>query len=335
MIGRVEKAKAKINAKKFISDFRSGKSDQELMESHGLDKQSLDKVFRILVQKKLLSQSDLLEGHSFRSVPQEDIGPNEPYHRASEPRFTPPEALSQPAKNDSSKCPQCGASVSAKRLMCPECGHVLPGEERWADLGAKDGFFDRLPPKLLGLLIALPCALILLYLFRDVIVPMAEKTVEKRQADLAKDWTYGKGAIDIAKQMSRSRGEKVVQIGLERLFAEGILLSSDADYTTFTVGPRWHLLPVSEKERYLDEIRAAMIEAKLDVHFQVVDSGGQPVARVGRSSIDFGPFTGPSDSSWTDIGTVAPAPTLGDPRQDALQRSIGQKLPFARPPDAR
>jgi len=328
----LEQSKAKINAKKFVNDFRSGKTDDELMEAHGLDKQALDKVFRILIQKGLLSQSDLLEGHSFRSIPQEDIEPGEPY-RTGPDHGTPAEAANPlAAKSAASQCPQCGASVSPKKLTCHECGHVLPGEDRWADLGAKTGILDRLPPKLLGLLIAIPCALVLLFLFRDVIIPMAHKTAQKRQGELTKDWTYGQGALDIAKQMSKGRSQKVLQIELERLFAEGILLSSDATYTTFEAGSRWHLLPDSDKERYLDEIRAAMIQAKMEVRFQVVDPGGQPVARVGPSSIEFGPFSRPHDSTAADTGSVSSGGAANDPRLDAMHRAIGTKLPHARPP---
>jgi hypothetical protein len=325
----VEKAKAKINAKKFVDDFRSGKSDEELMKLHGLDLQALDKVFRILVQKKFLSQSDLLEGHSFRATRPEEIEPAEHQHRAPEPQSEFPGPWGDIRKDESSKCPQCGAAVSPKKLTCPECGHVLRGEERWADVGAKPGFFDRMPPKLLGLLIALPVGLVLLYLFRDILMPMAEKTMQKRQDSLAKEWTYGQSPIEMARQMKRQQNRQVVQSALERLIAEEVLLSSDAVYTTFVAGPRWHQLAEPERERYLNEIRTAMIEARMDVRFTVVDLGRQALARVSESSVEFGPFT--EEAPESEIGKV-PQEMQGGSAQKAFRETVERRLPFLRPP---
>ena len=46
--------KQKINAKKFVEDFRAGKSETELMSAHGLNPGTLDKVFRALIDKNFL-----------------------------------------------------------------------------------------------------------------------------------------------------------------------------------------------------------------------------------------------------------------------------------------
>lgn len=321
----MEKTKSKINAKKFLEDFRSGKSDEELMSLHGLDYKGLNKVLRLLVERKLLDEAELLAGHSFRSVrPKETPSLRKP---SIDLRLMPdgPATISGSVGDDDTRCPQCGATVTTKILTCPECGHVLPGEDRWANVEPKQRFFDRVPPKLLGTILALPILVILLYVFKDLIIPIAEVKIEKNRDALKQDLTKSRESLQAAKELAAKRGMRGVQATIERLIAEEILQRVEPDYATVVAGPRWNEISTQEKETYLSEIRSAMRNASMDGQFDLIDPGGSLLARVKPSSISFGlPDEGP-DSTWSteDQGEQTDE---GGGAGDALRRTLERRL---------
>jgi len=339
----MEKKKPKVNAKKFLEDFRAGKSDEDLMSLHGLDQRGLNKVLRILVERKLLDEAELLAGHSFRSAAAHEAAPLRNSRRGvrsaldshdepradltprSHPRLHRPSPIPGSDTDGDTTCPQCGAAVTKKALTCPECGHVLPGEERWANVEPKRGFFDRVPPKLLGALVALPVAAVVLYVFKDMIVPIAEVKIERQREAFKQELAKSRESIQAAKEVARKRGVRGVQAVVERLIAEEILQSVEPDYSTFVAGPRWKETSLHEKELHLSEIRSAMRKANMDGEFDLIDSGGGLLARVNQSSIKFGGGDDNSDATWSPEEKNEP-PGARESVKDILRRNLERRL---------
>jgi len=326
----MEKTKLKINAKTFLRDFRSGKSDEELMSLHGLDPKSLNKLLRILVARKLLDEAELLTGHSFGSAG---------YHvglplrqPAADRQFEadPGAAIPKSTNLDATRCPQCGAEVTKKVLTCPECGHVVPGEERWANVEPRKGFFDRVPPKLLGTILALPIAVVLIYVFRDMILPMTEVKIGQGREAIRNELSKSKESLQAAKELAKKRGVRGVQATVERLIGEEILQGAESDYSTFVAGRRWAEISAQDKEMHLSEIRSAKRNAHLDEEFDLVDAQGQRLARVTPSSINLGPFEDVSDDTWS-VGqkdeSADAAKQGGEDSKDALRRVLERRFP--------
>ena len=187
----MEKQPLKVNAKMFLKDFREGKSDGELMRLHGLTPQTLAKLVRVLLDKELLDPSELKSRRAEAPTEPEifippsrpqDILPPEPVHEKNRQDYV---------QSSGSSCPQCGAQVTERMLSCPECGHVLPGQERWEAVEPKKGLTERIHPMVLGCIIALPIGIMLFFLFKDVILPMTEATVEKKDRGASQGDSYG------------------------------------------------------------------------------------------------------------------------------------------------
>jgi len=321
----MEKKKPKVNARKFLEDFRAGKSDEDLMSLHGLDQRGLNKVLRILVERKLLDEAELLAGHSFRSVASHEAAPSRNPPVDSRVGLHRPSPIPGSDTNDDTRCSQCGAAVTKNALTCPECGHVLPGEERWANVEPKKGFFDRVPPKLLGALVALPVAAVVFYVFKDMIVPIAEVKIDRQREAFKQELAKSRESIQAAKELARKRGVKGVQAFVERLIAEEILQSVEPDYSTFVAGRRWNEISSHEKEMYLSEIRSAMRKANMDGEFDVIDPGGGLLARVNQSSIKFGGGDDSSDVTWSAEQKSGP-PGSKEAVKDILRRNLERRL---------
>jgi hypothetical protein len=323
----------KINAKKFVADFKAGLDDADLIREHGLDKATLPKVFKALVAKGLLDISELeerqLDGVKRRPAP-------------------PPPTLEPTAGyavhpiaskyQDPDLCPQCGAQVSKKALTCPECGHVLAGEERWRDLEPKQRFWERIPPLALGIIIAIPIGILMIYLFKDIILPMSESAAEKRADALRRELPKGKTPMEAAKDLARMAGQNKIKPEVERLVAEDILTSANADYTVFTAGPRWADMPADERMNRLKAIRTALRSSNLPVNFRFLMETGEVYATVTFNSIDVNRALQPPSS---DFGSSEPnlPPQLGAeppdnveaPRMPGLPSQLpGRKLPGLR-----
>jgi hypothetical protein len=299
----MEKKAVKINIKMFLHDFRGGKSDEDLMRLHGLTRGGLAKLMNVLLERKLL---DLSELKSRPSAPQRvapipvlaeesrDVWPAQPIH-GKIPRNS--------VQNTGSSCPQCGAQVTERMLSCPECGHVLPGEERWEAVEPKKGLFDRVPPKLLGYIIALPIGIILFFVFKDVILPMSEATMEKRADAIRKELHQGKTPIQTAQGIAKGAGAAIIKLETQRLVNDGVISGASDDYRTFKTGYRWPELSQEEKRKVLEDIRTALRRSGIGVNFRLVDDLGDSLALVSDKSIDLFEGRSPTDSIYGGLET--------------------------------
>lgn len=177
---------------KFLVDFRSGCSDEELARKHDLKQSALKKLLRVLEQKRLLSSADL----EIRAV--EAARMEASLTGLDQPDLPRPEEFV-------STCPQCRAAVTEKLLTCPECGHVLPGEERWSNLEPKKGLLDRVPPIVWGCIIALPIGLLVFYTFKGMLVSMRSTAAEKAQKSAAAEAHSKKASTGTATALAKSR----------------------------------------------------------------------------------------------------------------------------------
>ncbi len=323
----------KINAKKFVADFRAGLDDSDLMRDHGLDKTSLAKVFKALIAKGFLEISELeerkLDGvkRSAASAP--------PQLRQQE---TYAEPIVEKKRQDPDLCPQCGAKVNKKALTCPECGHVLSGEQRWADVEPKQHFWERIPPLALGCIIALPIGVMMFFLFRDIILPMSQSAADKRAEALRRELPKGKAPMEAAKDLARIASHNIIKSEVERLVGEEILASTNASYTAFNAGPRWADLSEDERMRRLKGIRTALRSSGLPVNFRFLMETGEVYATVSFDTIQVNRDLQPQDSGFpTAEPNIAPQveeepaePPQG-PRMPTLPSQLpGRKLPGLR-----
>lgn len=317
----MEKKPLKVNAKMFLKDFREGKSDGELMRLHGLTPQTLDKLVRLLLDKELLDPSELksrraeapTEPEIFIPTPRpQDILPAEPVHERNRQEHV---------QSSGSSCPQCGAKVTERMLSCPECGHVLPGQERWEAVEPKKGLTERIHPMVLGCIIALPIGIMLFFLFKDVILPMTEATMEKRNEALRQELPTGKTAMQASKDLAKRAASGVIRVETQRLIDDGIIAEVKDDYTSFTVGSRWPELPDGAKRKVLADIRTALVRSGITTHFRVVNDSGESIALVTDKSIEL--FEGEGLPESTD----GDSETGEEPATPSVRPNILDRLP--------
>ncbi len=282
----MEKTRHRVNAKAFVEHYRAGVSAEDLMRDHRLDEAGLEKLVKVLLKKGFLDPSDVAMRHGRRQSDGEDAeSPARAETDASSDRRQ-PEIAGGIAEEEPSLCPQCRAQVSVKALICPECGHVLPGAERWAAVEPPKTLTERIPPKLLGILLALPLALLLFFLFRDIFIPAAEDAIDRRSGAVGKRAQHhkvpAKGPVTPPKEDSAEALEKEVQ----RLIASDILSSKDEGYRRLVVGSAWFGLGPEEQERHLSRLQTLMTRSGVDADFEVVDFWGEQVARVTVSSVE-------------------------------------------------
>ena len=318
----MEKKPLKVNAKMFLKDFREGKSDEELMRLHSLTPHTLAKLVRVLLDKELLDPSELksrradapTEPEILMPPPQpQDIWPAEPVHEKNR---------QESVQSSGSSCPQCGAKVTERMLSCPECGHVLPGEERWEAVEPKKGLFERIPARLMGYIIALPIGIMLFFLFKDVILPMTEATVEKRTEALRQELPKGKTPIQASKDLAKRAASGVIRVETERLRNDGIIAEAKDDYTSFTAGSRWPELSVAEKRKALEDIRSALVRSGIATHFRLVNDSGESLALVTGESVELFEEDGLTESvqSGSEIGEEPATPTASPNLLDRMPK---------------
>lgn len=286
------KTKLKVNAKAFVEDFRKGMTEDQLMLTHGLDQRTLTRVIRLLVERKLLATSELREPSPLPPVEEgEDytLAAPDPYYRMPQP---PPDPVAEHRSEDAaSRCPQCRAQVSRKMLTCPECGHVLPGEERWTNPEEGKGLFERIPPKVLGYGLALVIGAVLFLVFRHFIVPMTSVSLDKGHSG-KKDVSTKSVSVPPPEDAGPELGKPIDRL-VERLTNEGVLALIAEDYVTMTTGDRWTTLSREEQIQYLSQISVAMRKSGLTVEFEVVNPFGQSVAKgIGGTVLFTDPDTG-------------------------------------------
>jgi hypothetical protein len=315
--------KQKINAKRFVEDFRAGKSDLELMHAHDLSPATLDKVIRALVAKKLLDDAEVARRSDPDAVFQEQsFSYPEPLDWASHAAEM--RRLSGSQTDKSSFCPQCGAQVSKSMLTCPECGHVIPGQDRWAEAEPKTSFLNRLSPKTIGCLLALPILVALIFFFVHIIFPMAETVGEKRAQAVRKEIPHGKTPMEAARDMAKAVSRTTIRGEVTRYVDDQILSSAKEDYSAFTVGPKWESLSLQEKETFVQEMSLTLEGSGLKKTFRLVAPSGKTVAKVVDGTALWRDETG--GLTFTPAPREENASDLDEIPQNPVQRAL-ERLP--------
>jgi hypothetical protein len=281
----MEKPKIKISAKQFVNDLRSGMNIDELMTSHGLNERSLDKIIGKLLANKLIDPSEVPRSREPEPVSEEPPGPVSDVMGPPVPEPVVPERLSEYAGPQGDQCPQCGATASARALTCPECGHVLPGQHRWEKVEPKKPLTDRIPPLLLGSIIAIPVAVALFFFFKDIILPITEARMEKKKNQIRTHIPKGKSPMGFAKEIARLGGAQAVRLELQKLIAEDVLAEFDNDFSLLVAGTGWNGLSEDGKMLVLRRIQRLMTNSGMEVDFEVKDLWGNMVATVVNANI--------------------------------------------------
>ena len=288
------KVKQRVSAKRFVEDYRAGKTDDELMEEYHLTRTSLPKVLARLVKQNLLDSADIRSRGAF----QETVLLEPPVSRAdrgSEQTLESPVAGSGPSpenqvekpKDKALECPQCGAQVTLTMLLCPECGHMLSGQERWERVEPPKRFIDRVPPKVLGTIIALPLAIALIFVFKNVIIPMTNVTIEKRANEMRRHGAAHRSTHPRKTHKVRQRSEVPAKLTdrVKELIENGVFSEAASDYTLFTTGYRWGDLSEDERIGQMEGLRSEMLRTWSKFQFAVVEPGGKLVGRATESSV--------------------------------------------------
>jgi hypothetical protein len=318
----MDNKKRKVNAKRFLEDYRSGLSDQELMRLHGLSPASLQKLLLVLQQRGLLSAAVARAERSSR-LPDAQTDRRSGRHE----RATRSGQRSGPAPLEESgfHCRQCGASIDGNMLTCPECGHVLPGEERWSHVGTRDRMLPRVPPWVLGCVLALPIGIGLLLVFKHILIPLSSASIQQRtrpHGAVVSERQHLPAAIDQAKAGKRLP----VHAETERLVGEGVVSEASPDFTGFMMSDAWHNLSRDEKIKHVVAIRSALEASDLSVQFTFVDSSGGWVARVSARIMELRDKEGFTDVIDPQELSRMSAPVAGD-RLDAPLKPVEPTAP--------
>jgi hypothetical protein len=331
----MDQPKRTINAKKFVEDLRAGKGRHALMIEYAVSDQQLDKLLRMLVSRKLISPSEaeLLEA----PPPPRFESAWTDFERSTVPPPERPIKPSRPAADPDllSQCPQCRAQVSPTHLTCPECGHVLPGEHRWERAEPRKRLMERIPPLILGIILAVPVGIALFVFFRYFLLPAQAIKVEQRVEQIRKEGR-GKTPIEVAKQGARGASLRTVQLEVDRLISAGVFQAADRDFSTFTAGPRWMEAGVDERITWLTDFVARMKNARHRVDFEVLTPDGQLVARATDDDIEvWAPDT--AVAGQKPSGTIEVRPEAQQQLKQQFEeiiRRLPQTAPGATPPPA-
>jgi hypothetical protein len=305
--------KKTVSLKKFLTDYRTGASEAELMSRHGLDKRGLQKIFRVLEERELVPAATL-KGNSASPVHQEPLVPEAPLS-TSAPAPETDAFLGQPDQgpDSHSTCSQCGAGVTETMLTCPECGHVLPGETRWSRVQPERTALRRVPPWLVGCFIALPIAIGLYFMFKHVLIPLSTASIHQRVQAVGKTVpTHGKPHPGTTEEKPASLP---IYEQVRVLTAQGILQAANADYTAFTVTERWYDISRDAKIALVTQLGTALLASGMTGPFEVKDDSGIPGARVNQRAIElldrYG-FAETIERNDTDSGQPPPATQEAD-----------------------
>ncbi len=324
----------KINVKQFLADLRSGKSDDELMEIHDLSPKALEKLIMTLIEKKMLDPAELSA---------EPISAEMPTFRDSAPVGGAPDVQPEPGRPvrkpprefDPDHCPYCGVRVAETALTCPECGHVLPGEDRWAKAEQDIPLMERIPPLVLGSLFAIPIGIALFIFFAFFMLPAQEAKVQDRIERLRKQTPDGQSPKGAAKQLARDVAARNLRMQIGRLQSLDIFAEVNDDFSVFYAGSRWNSLSEAEREEHLVQIQHAKKRSDMFVPFVVMDMWDNTVAQVTETKVEIIPID--DARSWSTVEDPEPIeadPSVGMRPQpgdfEGLERSIERRLPTGR-----
>lgn len=281
----MKEPKRKVSAKRFVEDFRAGKTDEELMEIYGLDRKNLNRLFKKLITKELLDATEV-RIHKTRDRTGDTSDPDASIDLDSSERVASATVgVVQHEEVDLSKCPQCGAPASEKGLTCPECGHVLPGSRRWEEMDRKESIFGRIPPLAWGCILAVPVGIAIYIFFAYYMYPAMSQETDKRIRAVRSEIGPGMTPQEAAKRVAAVKYRNDLQAEVNRLISLDIFSQVEADYSVFTAGAMWAALSPQNRRKHLSEVAAAMTRAEIPADFEVVDSGGFTVATVKGGSI--------------------------------------------------
>ncbi|MBM4329217.1 MAG: hypothetical protein FJ118_18885 [Deltaproteobacteria bacterium] len=332
----MDQPKRTINAKRFVEDLRSGKSPNALKIEYALTDEQLRKLIRMLVSRKLISRSEA-ERIEATPPPRPDTSRAESEGggaRAYEGSVRVGRSGEEP--DLLSQCPQCRAQVSPSHLTCPECGHVLPGEHRWARAEPRKPLLERIPPLILGCLLAVPIGIALFVFFRYFLLPAQAIKVDQRVEQIRKEGR-GKTPIETAKQGARDASLRTAQLEVDRLISEGVFLNADPDYSAFTAGPRWMQAGMDERITWLHDFASRLKNAGHKVDFEVVTPDGRVVGRATEDGVEVRAPDSPGEDP-KPAGTVEIRPEAQEQLKQQFEeiiRLLPQGPPGAPPPAAR
>jgi len=301
----MEDHKQKVNAKKFVRDFRAGKSRAELMRDYGISGASLDKLVRVLVERKLLDLSEAAATASGNAA-----GSARPVGKAAirekDPEFT---------------CPQCGAEVGRRALTCPECGHVLPGEDRWQSIDQEKGLLSRIPRKVIGWGLAVPALVAMLFIIKDVVVPLTGHMADKKIEDVRKARPVNSVVAPARENAAEAVSTEAIEQEVAGLIADGTLSAAGQDYATLTTGAIWEALAQDDRGQVLVRLQEAYRASGMTPIFELVDLLGKPVARVNDASVEF--ITSEADPDSTPAeNRIAPSRQLPQDLATPVGKSV-------------
>lgn len=323
----MEARKQKVNAKRFVQDFRSGKSLRDLMRTHELNKAGLEKLLKILVERGMLDASEVRQ--AARRAQTRQVPPEADYVEERLAEAHQPEAKEHPAE-EIGTCPQCGAGVSEKALTCPECGHVLPGEHRWDTPEQEKGLLARVPRKVVGWALAIPFAVAVLLVLKELWIPLTGVVAEKKSGKVEQVLPERKTPIAAAQELAARRAREVLETEVTRALQEGIISAAADDYASFMTGPSWSGMSSYDQAQFVITLRSAMRRSSVPVDFEILDPFGKPVARVTETVIEMSSMDRPEELRPIDTGEEEPGPSPGVSMppglSDAIKKAVGEQL---------
>ncbi len=326
------KSQKKLHLKRFLKHYRAERPDDELMHIHGLSPRALHKVLQVALERGLLTQAELRPHHRLSLLQDDQTEPSttgplivsesgpvvEDTSTSVGRDYMPEPPHEKPQREEpapgESVCPQCQAPVGLRTLICPECGHVLPGEQRWEKVEPKKRLVDRVPPWIWGFILAVPIAILLFFFFRDFMLPSAEQKIEKRLERFRQRNEAGRPPARPGAEVSSAEVQESLRrldMLVRRLIREERLSSVDEQYSLFTTGIRWDQLTKGQRRALLVSIREIMIKAELSASFRVIDPWGAKVAVVEKDVIHL--YDPLEPESAAPPAEQAPAPEKPEP----------------------
>lgn len=321
----MEKPRKKVSARKFVQDFRAGKTDEELMEIYGLDRKNLNKLFKKLMDKELLDPTEVRihktrdrTGDSASQEASVDLDSSD----HSIPRAV---GVVEYEETEGKFCSQCGAPAPEKALTCPQCGHVLPGTRRWEEVEPKQSIIERIPPLAWGIIVAIPVGIALYLFFAYYLVPAMSKETDRRVEAIRKE-TGGLTPQEAAARVAAAKYRNALRAEVSRLISLDIFSEVEPDYSVFKAGAMWAGLSQEDRRRHLTSLAATMRSAQIQVNFEVVDDAGWTIATVNGFSINLVEEESSIESFEAGLFEKKKSPRRGgDPTLEELERQADPK----------